>query len=66
MDHTKCNIQGCDHCRVVVDTTEKTITLYHQIAQENGIPGDVKENLFKKLNLLDYINTYGKTEFSDR
>jgi anti-sigma factor RsiW len=60
------HIQGCDHCRVVVDTTEKTITLYHQIAQENGIPGDVKENLFKKLNLLDYINTYGKTEFSDR
>jgi anti-sigma factor (TIGR02949 family) len=51
------HIKGCDHCRVVVDTTEKTISLYHDIAQKNGIPGEVKEKLFKKLNLLDYMKT---------
>jgi anti-sigma factor (TIGR02949 family) len=57
------HIKGCDHCRVVVDTTEKTILLYHDIAQKNGIPGEVKEKLFKKLNLLDYMITIKQNDF---
>ena len=60
------HIKGCNNCRMVVDTTEKTISLYHEIAQHSGIPGEVKENLFRKLNLLDYIQTDEENESSEK
>ncbi len=51
----EAHIKECDNCRVVVDTTKKTIYLYHEKAESDGIPGNVKENLFKKLKLQDYL-----------
>lgn len=48
------HIKGCENCRVVVDTMKKTIYLYHSQAENHNIPGDVKENLFHKLELHNY------------
>jgi anti-sigma factor RsiW len=46
----------CQNCRIVVDTLRKTISLYHASASEAAeIPGEVRERLFKTLNLEDYL-----------
>ncbi len=49
------HIADCDDCRVVVDTLEKTIYLYHETAAQTIIPTDVRERLFHRLNLDDFI-----------
>jgi anti-sigma factor (TIGR02949 family) len=50
------HIAGCEHCRVVVDTLNKTITLYHTSAQEAEVPNDVRGRLFEVLKLDDLLN----------
>jgi predicted anti-sigma-YlaC factor YlaD len=50
------HIQGCDHCRIVVDTLRKTISLYHDEAITEEMPTTMKQHLFKELNLLDYLS----------
>lgn len=45
----------CHDCRVVLDTFNKTIYLYHTSAEETQTPADVQNRLFEKLNLNDYI-----------
>ena len=46
----------CEHCRIVVDTLRKTISLYHECADEPAeISGEVRSQLFKTLNLQDYL-----------
>ncbi len=47
----------CEHCRIVVDTLRKTISLYRECANESAeLPGEVRSQLFKTLNLQDYLN----------
>ncbi len=45
----------CDDCRVVVNTLRKTIELYRQTAGPSDLPGGVRERLFFKLQLEDYL-----------
>ena len=46
----------CDHCRIVVDTLRKTISLYHECADEPAeVSGEVRSQLFKTLNLEDFM-----------
>lgn len=53
------HLKGCKNCQIVVDTMKKTIYLYHDEAEHNGIPGEVKDKLFHKLDLQDFINRMG-------
>jgi len=48
------HLEGCDNCRVVLNTTRRTIDLV-QIPTEESVPKDVRERLFKRLNLDDYL-----------
>ena len=48
------HLEGCDNCRVVLNTTRRTIDLV-QIPVEENVPDDVRERLFKRLNLDDYL-----------
>jgi anti-sigma factor RsiW len=49
------HLAECQDCRVVVDTLRKTVYLYHESASEPvEIPGEVRERLFRCLNLEDY------------
>lgn len=50
------HLAGCENCRVVVDTLNKTIYLYHATAQETAVPGEVRGRLFETLKLDDLIN----------
>lgn len=49
------HIADCDDCRIVVDTLKKTIYLYHETSVKARIPMDVRERLFHRLNLDDFI-----------
>lgn len=50
------HISECENCRIVVDTTRKTIDLVHTSAEEgSALPEDVRSRLFKRLSLEDYL-----------
>lgn len=50
------HLADCENCRIVVDTLQRTITLYHIAAQETAtIPEDVRQRLFLRLDLEDFI-----------
>lgn len=50
------HISGCDRCRIVVNTLRKTVELYHDTAQDIEIPSDVRQRLFVRLQLEDFIS----------
>ena len=54
-EEIESHVAGCDDCRVVVDTLKKTIYLYHETSEKTEIPIDVRERLFHRLNLDDFI-----------
>lgn len=48
------HLQGCERCRVVVDTLKKTVELYQETSAEVAVPTAVRERLFARLNLDDF------------
>lgn len=50
------HLAECENCRVVVDTLKKTIFLYHTTAAQADLPSDVRERLFMRLNLEDFLH----------
>jgi anti-sigma factor RsiW len=44
------HMAGCGKCRVVVDTLNKTVSLYREYGHE-PVPADAKERLYAVLNL---------------
>jgi anti-sigma factor (TIGR02949 family) len=54
------HLAECDNCRVVLNTTKRTIELVHSPAEKSDLPEDVRERLFKRLNLDDYLNPKSK------
>ena len=48
------HLERCEHCRVIVDTTRKTIEIYYN-AQPLPLPDDVRERLHQAL-----INRLGR------
>ena len=55
------HVADCNDCRVVVDTLKKTIYLYHETSEKTEIPIDVRERLFHRLNLDDFIEERKQT-----
>ena len=52
----ECHAAECEHCRIEEDTLRKTISLYHECADEPAeIPGEIRSHLYKTLNLEDYL-----------
>lgn len=49
------HLAGCENCRVVLNTTRRTIDLVHPSISQAALPDDVRERLFKRLNLEDYV-----------
>ena len=50
------HLAGCENCRIVLNTTKRTIDLVHAPIENPDLPDDVRERLFKRLNLDDYLN----------
>ena len=60
LDETLCaeierHMLDCENCRIVIDTLRKTIYLYHSTAQEIGLPQDVRQRLYHRLNLEEFL-----------
>jgi anti-sigma factor (TIGR02949 family) len=51
------HLSECDNCRVVLNTTKRTIELVRSPVEKSDLPEDVRERLFKRLNLDDYLNS---------
>lgn len=49
------HLAGCENCRVVLNTTKRTIDLVHTSAEKPDLPDEVRERLFKRLRLDDYL-----------
>lgn len=49
------HLSGCQRCRIVVNTLKKTVELYHETDDDPNLPDDVRERLFLRLNLEDYM-----------
>jgi predicted anti-sigma-YlaC factor YlaD len=49
------HVVECERCRIVIDTLNKTVTLYRVIDSQVTVPDNVHERLFKRLNLDDFI-----------
>jgi len=50
------HLSECEDCRIVVDTLKKTVYLYHS-STETELPAVVRERLFKRLNLDEFLKT---------
>jgi anti-sigma factor (TIGR02949 family) len=49
------HLADCEDCRVVVDTLHKTVYLVHQSASQTGTPENVRQRLFRRLNLDEFL-----------
>jgi anti-sigma factor (TIGR02949 family) len=50
------HMQECENCRIVVDSLRKTVYLYHTSAKSQDMPEDVRERLFARLDLEDFLD----------
>jgi anti-sigma factor (TIGR02949 family) len=52
------HIAECENCRIVVDTTRKTVELIHASNYlQTDLPDEVRDRLFKRLDLTAYLKT---------
>jgi len=49
------HMAGCENCRVVVDSLRKTIYLYQVTTEPLAVPDDVRQRLFSRLDLDDFL-----------
>ena len=54
------HLAGCNDCQVVLNTTKRTIDLVHTPIEKPDLPEDVRERLFKRLNLDNYLTQKSK------
>jgi anti-sigma factor RsiW len=47
------HLQACPDCKVMVDTLQKTITLYREQEESSTMPEDVRTRLYRVLDLSD-------------
>jgi predicted anti-sigma-YlaC factor YlaD len=50
------HLSDCEDCRIVVDTLKKTVYLY-QSDTETDLPAAMRERLFKRLDLDEFLRT---------
>jgi anti-sigma factor (TIGR02949 family) len=49
------HLEGCEDCRIVVDTLRKTVYLYHENTQDEAVPTEIRARLFKSLNIEQFL-----------
>jgi anti-sigma factor (TIGR02949 family) len=50
------HLEGCEDCRIVVDTLKKTVYLIHANNEREPVPADVRERLYKCLDLNEFLD----------
>ncbi len=49
------HLEGCENCRIVVDSLRKTVYLYQVSSEPASVPEDVRQRLFRKLDLEEFL-----------
>ncbi len=49
------HLEDCEDCRIVVDTMKKTVYLYHATSENENIPSDRRQRLYKKLDIEEFL-----------
>jgi anti-sigma factor RsiW len=49
------HMEDCEDCRIVVDTLRKTVDIYHISAETEILPSDIRQRLYKTLNIEEYL-----------
>ncbi|MGD9091322.1 MAG: anti-sigma factor [Anaerolineales bacterium] len=49
------HMSDCEDCRIVIDSLRKTIYLYQETSQHEPMPEGVRERLYHRLALDDYL-----------
>ena len=50
------HMSDCEDCRIVIDTLRKTVFLYRTTPMPPAVPDDVRQRLFHRLDLDDFLN----------
>ena len=50
------HMDGCENCQIVVDTLRKTIYLYRSSTGPPDVPPDVRDRLFRRLDLDEFAS----------
>jgi hypothetical protein len=51
----EAHVKECNNCRIVVNTTRRTIELYHQDDSMLEMPAGSREKLWKRLELDEFV-----------
>jgi anti-sigma factor (TIGR02949 family) len=51
------HLEDCENCRVVVDSLQKTVSLYRESNANVECPEDIRQRLFHTLNLDEFMKT---------
>jgi len=54
-DEIELHMEDCDNCRIVVDTLKKTVYLYQTTSDPPTVPEDVRQRLFHRLDLDEFL-----------
>lgn len=54
-EEIQAHLADCKDCQIVVNTLQKTISLYHEIADKPDIPLDVRKRLYRRLDLEEFL-----------
>ena len=49
------HLAECENCRIVVDSLHKTVYLYQTASNQESVPEGLRDRLFRRLNLDDYL-----------
>jgi hypothetical protein len=49
------HMEGCENCRIVVDTLRKTVYLYQAIVLPPSVPDEVRQRLYRRLDLEEFL-----------
>lgn len=49
------HMENCENCRIVVDTLKRTVYLYKQMVPLPGMPEGVRERLYRRLDLTEFL-----------
>ena len=49
------HMSDCEDCRIVIDSLRKTIYLYKETSQQERMPDGVRQRLYQRLDLDDYL-----------
>ncbi|HUV27653.1 MAG TPA: anti-sigma factor [Anaerolineales bacterium] len=55
-DEIELHMKDCENCRIVIDTLSKTISLYQTSSEAAVVPDEVRQRLFHRLDLDEFLN----------